>query len=67
MQDTSVGLAIAGLEPLPQKLAATTWVVVVGQPTGHLGDVTPASPATARWLNRAAPRFAAGDSGSIAW
>ena len=41
-QDTSVGLAIAGLEPLPQELCATTWVVVVGQPTEHLGDVTPA-------------------------
>ena len=33
MQDTSVGLAIAGLEPLPQELGPTTWVVVVGQPT----------------------------------
>src|SRR5512137_2082588 len=42
MQDTSVGLSIAGLEPLPQKLDTTTWVVVVGQPTEHLGHVTPA-------------------------
>ena len=52
MQDTSVGLSIAGLEPLPQELPATTWVVVVGQPTEHLGDVTPAVTTTARWLNR---------------
>ena len=51
MQETSVGLAIAGLEPLPQELSATTWVVVVGQPTEHLSHVTPAKVITARWLN----------------
>src|SRR5262245_59952934 len=39
---TSVGLSIAGLEPLPEELDANTWVVVVGQPTRHLGNVTPA-------------------------
>ena len=52
MQDTSVGLAIAGLEPLPQAFCATTWVVVVGQPTEYLGVVTPPITTTARWLNR---------------
>ena len=52
MQDTSVGLSIAGLEPLPQELCAATWVVVVGQPTEHLGNVTPAVTITAHWLNR---------------
>jgi transcriptional regulator GlxA family with amidase domain len=52
MQDTSVGLTIAGLEPLPQEFSTTTWVVVVGQPTEHLGNVTPAVMTTARWLNR---------------
>src|SRR5262249_50679056 len=41
-QDTSVGLSIAGLEPLPAKLDAMTWVVVVGQPSEHLNVVTPA-------------------------
>ena len=50
-QATSVGLPIAGLEPLPQDLDATTWVVVVGQPTEHLGNVTPAVTATAGWLH----------------
>ena len=50
-QDTSVGLSIAGLEPLPAKLAETTWVVVVGQPTKHLGDATPGVQRVARWLN----------------
>jgi hypothetical protein len=52
MQDTSVGLSIAGPEPLPEEFCATTWVVVVGQPTEHLGDGTPAKAVTARWLNR---------------
>jgi len=52
VQDTSVGLSIAGLEPLPQELGAPTWVVVVGQPTEHLGNVTPAVSTTARWLKR---------------
>jgi len=51
-QTTSVGLSIAGLEPLPEKLSATTWVVVVGQPSEHLGRVTPAVTTTARWLSR---------------
>ena len=52
MLDTSVGLLIGGLEPLPQELGTTTWVVVVGQPTKHLGDVTPTVMTTARWLGR---------------
>src|SRR5215510_12573981 len=51
-QETSVGLAIAGLEPLPEKLGPDTWVVVVGQPSEHLGLVTAAVTTTARWLNR---------------
>jgi len=49
--ETSVGLSIAGLEPLPETLAEDTWVVVVGQPTKHLGEPTPAVLAAARWLN----------------
>src|SRR5262249_62217311 len=32
MQDTSVGLSIADLEPLPPTFRATTWVVVAGGP-----------------------------------
>ena len=50
-QTTSVGLSIAGLEPLPPELSATTWVVVVGQPTEYLGT-TVAGATTARWLSR---------------
>src|ERR1700682_4276997 len=44
---TSVGLALAELAPLPERLVTPTWVVVVGQPTEHLGQVTPAMTATA--------------------
>src|SRR4249919_4157807 len=47
---TSVGLSVAGLSPLPQRLSAPTWVVVVGQPTADLNPVTPEVAATARWL-----------------
>ena len=48
---TSVGLALADLEPLPQQLSVPTWVVVVGQPTVHTRQVTPVIAATAQWLN----------------
>jgi len=48
---TSVGLTLADLEPLPQRLSAPTWVVVVGQPTAYVSEVTPAIAATAQWLN----------------
>ena len=49
---TSVGLALADLAPLPPRLDAPTWVVVVGQPTEHLDKVTPAMTAAAKWLGR---------------
>ena len=49
---TSVGLALADLIPLPQRLRTLTWVVVVGQPTAHVSQVTPAIAATAQWLNQ---------------
>ena len=49
---TSVGLPLADLEPLPKLLSATTWVVLVGQPSARVNEVTPAIDATARWLSR---------------
>ena len=49
-QATSVGLSIAGLEPLPESLSPSTWVVVVGQPTEFLNDRTPGVTRTANWL-----------------
>jgi transcriptional regulator GlxA family with amidase domain len=48
---TSVGLALGGLLPLPERLRTPTWVVVVGQPTAHVTQVTPEIAATAQWLN----------------
>ena len=47
---TSVGLAVSELAPLPERLNAPTWVVVVGQPTADLNPVTPEVAATAQWL-----------------
>jgi transcriptional regulator GlxA family with amidase domain len=47
---TSVGLALGGLEQLPEELNTPTWVVVVGQPTAHVKQVTPEINVTAQWL-----------------
>ncbi len=49
---TSVGLALAGLEPLPLRLGSPAWVILVGQPSAQLSQLTPAIAATAQWLNR---------------
>lgn len=49
---TSVGLSLAGLEPLPTVLKSRTWVVLVGQPSVHVQKPTPAIYATAQWLAR---------------
>lgn len=47
---TSVGLALTNLEPFPDRLPSPTWVVLVGQPSAQLEQVTPAIAVTARWL-----------------
>src|SRR5262249_49413856 len=49
---TSVGLPLADLEPLPPSLNSPTWVVLVGQPSARVKEVTPAITAAARWLGR---------------
>jgi transcriptional regulator GlxA family with amidase domain len=49
---TSVGLSLAQLEPLPTRLTTPTWVVLVGQPSAYVGKITPAIVATTQWLNR---------------
>lgn len=57
---TSVGLGLADLEPLPAALTGPTWVVVVGQPTSYVNEVTPPVRAIAEWLGRRlAPLLAA--------
>jgi len=48
---TSVGLTVSGLAPLPATLHAPTWVVVVGQPTAHVRTVSPEILATTQWLH----------------
>ncbi|MGL5003151.1 MAG: GlxA family transcriptional regulator [Casimicrobium sp.] len=48
---SSVGLMIANLEPLPDRLNTPTWVVVVGQPTAQLSKATPEIVSIAHWLN----------------
>lgn len=47
---TSVGLGLVNLDPLPERLGPVTWVVLVGQPTAQLAQVTPAITAIAEWL-----------------
>ena len=49
---SSVGLAMAGLEPLPKSLTGPSWVILVGQPTAQLGLPTPAINTLAQWLNQ---------------
>jgi transcriptional regulator GlxA family with amidase domain len=49
---TSVGLPLAQLEPLPTMLKTPTWVIVVGQPSVHVLQVTPAINAVAQWLRK---------------
>jgi transcriptional regulator GlxA family with amidase domain len=48
---TSVGLALGDLEPLPSRLNVPTWVLLVGQPSAHVGQATVANLATAQWLH----------------
>jgi transcriptional regulator GlxA family with amidase domain len=49
---TSVGLPLAELEPLPKALRSPTWVILVGQPTVHVLQLTPAMHTIAQWLRR---------------
>ena len=49
---TSVGLTVAGLEPMPTELTRPTWVVLAGRPTTHLSTITPEIVAITGWLRR---------------
>ena len=49
---TSVGLPLTTLEPLPRTLGASTWVVVVGQPSVHARQLSPAVNDIAQWMQR---------------
>ena len=63
--DSSVGLALAGIEALPERLAPATRVVLLGQPSGHESPLqSPLHPTWAkarRWLAQVvAPAFDSG-------
>jgi transcriptional regulator GlxA family with amidase domain len=59
---TSVGLSLGDLEPLPERLTAPTWIVLVGQPAANLATVTPPVAAIAQWLKRLSEPVLAGDT-----
>jgi len=47
---TSVGVALAGLEPLPATLPAPAWLVLVGLPGQHIDVSQPEARALLHWL-----------------
>ena len=49
---SSVGLQVAGLEALPTRFSAPTWLMVVGQPAAALGRPDAATLDTIDWLRR---------------
>lgn len=70
-QDSSVGLMLSGVEPLPGKLDTPSWVVLMGQPSDRLAQSLAAkSPdwlTTRDWLSRqwaVGPRDKARDGGA---
>ena len=53
---SSVGLTVAGLEPLPSRLAQPTWVVLLGQPSAMLSaQPSNEAKATTHWLAHTLP------------
>jgi transcriptional regulator GlxA family with amidase domain len=50
--DTSVGLQVAGLEPLPQQLDRPTWLVLLGQAGDSLRHPDASTRDTITWLRR---------------
>jgi transcriptional regulator GlxA family with amidase domain len=50
--ESSVGVELARLEPLPDTLVAPTWLTLIGQPSAVLARPDDATLATARWLER---------------
>jgi len=61
---TSVGVGLAGLEPLPDALLAPTWVVLVGQPSAQLDRQTPEIVAITQWLRRILADTLAAEAGA---
>jgi transcriptional regulator GlxA family with amidase domain len=49
---SSVGLLLDRIEPFPARLTTPTWLVIVGQPSVDVVQITPEIVATAQWLSR---------------
>lgn len=61
--ESSVGLSLAGLEPLPQALERPSWVVLVGQPSETLARPEAGTREVAHWLQHCiAPLLADADA-----
>lgn len=54
-QATSVGIEVAGVEPLPAELPPGSWVVLVGLPGRRVDLDNPPARAALRWLARLRP------------
>jgi transcriptional regulator GlxA family with amidase domain len=52
---SSVGVAVAGVEPLPGTVPAASWVVLVGMPGPRFDPRQAGAPATLRWLRTLTP------------
>lgn len=52
---TSIGLPVAGVEPLPAQLRDPTWLVLVGSPGRQADTTSPAARAAVRWLSALRP------------
>jgi transcriptional regulator GlxA family with amidase domain len=60
--ESSVGLEVAGLEPLPSSFDAPTWVVLVGRPSATLAKPLDAAMLTTmRWLSKTLPALLASE------
>lgn len=51
---TSVGIRLAGVEPLPATLPRPSWVVLVGTPGSRFDPAQPGAPETIAWLRAVA-------------
>lgn len=52
---TSVGIRVAGVEPLPARLPSPSWVILVGMPGARFDPQQAGAPETIRWLRGLAP------------
>ncbi|MEJ6024004.1 GlxA family transcriptional regulator [Ramlibacter sp. PS4R-6] len=52
---TSVGIAVTGVDPLPESLPEGSWLVLVGMPGRQFDPTQPGAPETLRWLQQQRP------------